>query len=520
MENVNKAAWITLDSAIKGYLIRKGESNSALYNKNLSLAIDCINELGYDVFKHFKEEILCVDQSTLTAKLPDDFVEYTKVGLINNNSEFIPLTYNDLMVSTDVPTQECHCDCGCSSPICESITSEVDTPVSLITQVKQCSYIVNFNVVSFPYTILTANTSDGVKQIQQTFTDFTGLDALFISLGWTVNSGTGMYEIDNSATVWAQFNLSGSQTIYVNEASCVVNSVTNTYTNTVKVKVNQDKSITKQTCLWGIASIPTLINSYITIGGSNLSFPFTNVHYIKNGLTTNVSNIATQNDLINFFTGLGFSILIDTDINVKFRTTSTDTWQFFGYTDSGTHARLIGFLNQAPQNQIAEQKCHTETICFVEEVKPCGCVTVSDATVNVLTQLNILNNQAYQRWLNGGSLYQTLAIAGNVWGYFKIDKAKGIVMFDKYWYQKGIYIQYYSANQVDSGDYLIPVQAKDAVMAYLNYASKMWKDNVSMPEKELAAKMWNTEKNNLKQYLNPFTEQDLLDIWRQTPSRP
>lgn len=373
-----------------------------------------------------------------------------------------------------------------------------------------------------PFTLNTVTTSTGLRQIQQTISNETELDILMSELGWT-KSATETYEIDSQPFIWEQFNLtvSGSPVImFVNEFSCTIVTENSNYTDTVKIKINQDKSITKQTCLWGSAGITTQCNYNISFTGT-LNFPFTAITYSKNGITTSVPDIVSQAALITFFNGLGFATLTNNSTSTSFRINqTTDTWTNFLYHDGQGSAVVKTFGKTACTSSLVEQKCHTETLCFVEEIKPCGCVTVSDATVNVLTQLNILNNQAYLRWLNGGSLYQTLAIAGNVWGYFNIDKFKGIVRFDKYWYQKAIYIQYYSANEVDSGDFLIPVQAKDAVMAYINYASKIMKDNVSATEKELAMKMWNNEKGKLKQYLNPFTEQDWLDLIRQLPVRP
>jgi hypothetical protein len=97
--------WVSLDDAITSYLDESEQSNSK-YFKLWNLAFRAMTELGLDFFYSVKSVKLPVNPN-LTVTLPEDYLNYTKVGVLDNQGQIIPLDVNNnLTVAFDLqPTR-------------------------------------------------------------------------------------------------------------------------------------------------------------------------------------------------------------------------------------------------------------------------------------------------------------------------------------------------------------------------------------------------------------------------------
>jgi len=89
--------YITLDSVINDYLNESEQSNSK-YFKIWHIAFRGLEDLGLDFFYMVKTAKLPVN-SNLTVNIPADYLNWTKVGVLNSVGEIIPLYYNDKLTS-------------------------------------------------------------------------------------------------------------------------------------------------------------------------------------------------------------------------------------------------------------------------------------------------------------------------------------------------------------------------------------------------------------------------------------
>jgi hypothetical protein len=85
--------WITLDEIITDYLTESDQGNQK-YFKCWNLAFRGMTELGLDFFYSVKSVKLPVNPN-LTVTLPADYLNYTKVGILNNQGNIIPLQVNN-----------------------------------------------------------------------------------------------------------------------------------------------------------------------------------------------------------------------------------------------------------------------------------------------------------------------------------------------------------------------------------------------------------------------------------------
>lgn len=85
--------WITLDSIIYDY-INEAELSQNKYYKLFHAAFRCMEDLGLDFFYQIKSVKIPVNKNK-TAALPPDYLQYTKLGVLNGNGELVPLKYND-----------------------------------------------------------------------------------------------------------------------------------------------------------------------------------------------------------------------------------------------------------------------------------------------------------------------------------------------------------------------------------------------------------------------------------------
>jgi hypothetical protein len=85
--------FITLDSCITDYLTESEQSNQK-YFKLFHLAFRGMDELGIDFFYQVRTAKIPVETNK-TVKLPSDFINYTKVGVLTSQGQIAPLSYNE-----------------------------------------------------------------------------------------------------------------------------------------------------------------------------------------------------------------------------------------------------------------------------------------------------------------------------------------------------------------------------------------------------------------------------------------
>lgn len=84
--------YITLDSVIQDYLNESEQSNTK-YFKLFHIAFRGMEDLGIDFFYKIQSVKLPVN-ANLTVTLPANYLNWTKVGVLNNRGEIIPMYYN------------------------------------------------------------------------------------------------------------------------------------------------------------------------------------------------------------------------------------------------------------------------------------------------------------------------------------------------------------------------------------------------------------------------------------------
>lgn len=92
-------SWITLDSCINDYLL-ESEQSIHKYAKLFHLGFRCMEDLGLDFFYQIKS-VKLIPEANKTALLPPDYLNYTKIGVLNGRGEVIPLTWNDKLTALD-----------------------------------------------------------------------------------------------------------------------------------------------------------------------------------------------------------------------------------------------------------------------------------------------------------------------------------------------------------------------------------------------------------------------------------
>jgi len=85
--------WILLDECITDYLTESEQGNHK-YFKLWNLAYRGMQELGLDFFYSIKSVKLPINPN-YTVTLPADYLKYSKVGVLNNQGEIIPLSVNN-----------------------------------------------------------------------------------------------------------------------------------------------------------------------------------------------------------------------------------------------------------------------------------------------------------------------------------------------------------------------------------------------------------------------------------------
>lgn len=90
-------SFIPLESIINDYLNESEQSNHK-YVKLFHIAFRGFEELGLDFFYRIQSVKLPVN-ANLTVNLPTDYLNWTKVGILNTVGEIIPLYYNEKLTT-------------------------------------------------------------------------------------------------------------------------------------------------------------------------------------------------------------------------------------------------------------------------------------------------------------------------------------------------------------------------------------------------------------------------------------
>lgn len=89
--------WIELDECINDYM-DESEQSDHKYWKLWHLGFRLMTELGIDFFYQIRSLKLPIN-SNLTVNLPSDYLQWSKVGVLNNGGEIIPLNYNEKLAT-------------------------------------------------------------------------------------------------------------------------------------------------------------------------------------------------------------------------------------------------------------------------------------------------------------------------------------------------------------------------------------------------------------------------------------
>ena len=88
--------YITIDSVINDY-IDESEQSVHKYAKLYNIAVRGMEKLGLDFFYKIRSVKIPIDTTNYTAELPNDYISYTKIGVLNSVGEIIPLKFNNKM---------------------------------------------------------------------------------------------------------------------------------------------------------------------------------------------------------------------------------------------------------------------------------------------------------------------------------------------------------------------------------------------------------------------------------------
>jgi hypothetical protein len=88
-----KQQWINIDEVINDYLDRS-EQSIHKYWKMWHIAFDGMQQMGLDFFYTIRSVKLPVNPNR-TVTLPDNYLQYSKIGVLNAVGEIIPMAYNN-----------------------------------------------------------------------------------------------------------------------------------------------------------------------------------------------------------------------------------------------------------------------------------------------------------------------------------------------------------------------------------------------------------------------------------------
>lgn len=434
-DNIKPSQFVTIDDCIKLALINIGEEGNHLYNRFKIWCIKGYEELGYDVLNNYKQKYLPVDSSTKTARLPDDFVQWLRVGVINQGNEIQDLTFDGNLVFNPVAEEGCdpvpHCSCGCTDPLCAAISSATTT----------------------------------------------------------------------------------TETITINGVD---------YEKTTTICTNDDGNISARICE-PVVTNPTEVCTYTITFPRTLSeltnAPYTKFYFTKNNQTLTIGDVTNSAELTSIMSANGFSLVSSGVTSIVYSISSTpNVWDSATFTNDDYTVVNIAFVQSAcsTPTPTVETVCYDTVVCETETAE-CGCPVLNDEVVNTIQSWSTLFNEFIQRDLHGLDWQQTFKQPLSWFGYFNVNSNLGLIQFDSHYPFDTVYLQYYSANEVTGGDYLVPIFAQDALAAYMVHKYTFNKPNVSAYDKKLYQKAWYNEKKKLHERMHPARFADIMNQIRMYP---
>lgn len=286
--------------------------------------------------------------------------------------------------------------------------------------------------------------------------------------------------------------------------------------------------------------------SFYNFSGSQALFSQYNTLTRVNGIVYNSGDcVFGTADWITAMTGLGFGLFAH-DVNqpgtvtVNYNSANSNVYQsetgnffpdvggtpfsfsFSQYTENGiygivTTLSVVGCFTVTPT---VEELCYEEKICEVE-VAECGCVTLTDTSLQVICNCSPAFALAVtSRIRNNKNFGQSLIPSNGFFGEFKVDTELGVIKLNDDFQYDTIFLEYYSANLINSKLSLLPVQAEEAAISWMYWKSIQRKQNASQTEKREAKKEYYNQKRLLKQLLNPLNLDTFLSTQRVLPIRP
>jgi hypothetical protein len=337
------SAFITLDEVVKQYLIDIDAVDTKNYNRAIAHAMRGYNELEWDVLKKFTARILPVDSVTKTVTLPEDFVQYTRIGFKNQVGEVIDLTYDPNLV-TEITAEDCHCnECGCNDEVCAATDKYALTKSEIVlpTEQKVCDYATSIEFtteicdyraivsLSFPLTLNSYVLNGETIDINVVCNNASEQEAVLVGIGLTKSNPT-TYTALATYDYWTTIS----------------------YTNQV-----------------GTPSLYTLQQISCTTDNSYYGFPFTVTSLLIDG-ETSVTNklITTQQEFEDFFEALGFDVNSTKTISA---TESTTVYTNVTVTDNKGEETTIYFFPRS---------CTLETNDVTYEKKVTTCLSGDKVT--------------------------------------------------------------------------------------------------------------------------------------------
>lgn len=434
-DNKKPSQFVTIDDCIKLALININEEGNHLYNRFKVWCINGYEELGYDVLKRYKQKYLPVNTSTKTALLPDDFVQWLRVGVINQGNEIQDLVEDKNIVFTPIAEEGCdpvpHCSCGCTDPLCAAISNATTT----------------------------------------------------------------------------------TETITINGTD---------YEKTTTICTNDDGNIAARICE-PVVTNPQETCTYVITFPRTLSVlnnqPYTNFYFTKNNQTLTIGDVTDSAELTSIMTANGFSLTSSGTTSIVYtKTLSSDVWDSATFTNSANTITSIDFVQSscAVPTPVVETVCYDTVICETETAE-CGCPTLNNEVVNTIQQWSTLFNEFIQRDLHGLDWQQTFKQPLSWFGYFNINTELGVIQFDNHYPFDTVYLQYYSANEVSGGEYLVPILAREALAAYMVHKYTFHKTNISGYDKRAYQRAYYNEKKKLHERMNPARFADIMSVTRMNP---
>ena len=93
-------AFIPLSAIVNDYMADRDEEDYGKitsYKKVERLALAALGELQFDSLKSFKTMSLPIDRDTMSLTVPTDYVNFMRIGVLNNDNIFIPITTNQVL---------------------------------------------------------------------------------------------------------------------------------------------------------------------------------------------------------------------------------------------------------------------------------------------------------------------------------------------------------------------------------------------------------------------------------------